>query len=146
MPLLALLRRSFLLCFIAVRHNRSRALNKGIDDLGGEQGLNGFMFDLNDGTDVRRGTHYLLPHPNSSEMPPQEEAFLEKAGAYQLPAEHICNALLRCYFRNVHQLLPIIDAQTFLQEYGQNRFANTSLLLLWSIFFASSNVRHKRHP
>lgn len=143
MPLLGLLRRSSRPCFIVVRHDSLRAPCPHIDDSGGGQGLNGFMFDFNDGGDVRRDTHYLLPHPTSSEMSPQQEAFLKSTGAYQLPAEDICSSLLRCYFRNVHQLLPIIDAQMLLQRYHQNGCGSISLLLLWSIFFASSNVRLK---
>ncbi|KAF9885366.1 hypothetical protein FE257_012983 [Aspergillus nanangensis] len=106
---------------------------------GGGQGLHGFMFDLHHGTDVRRGTHYLLPQPSSSKMSPHEDAFLKQAGTFQLPAQDICISLLRCYFGNVHQLLPIIDVQAFLQQYHQQGPESISLLLLWSIFFASSN-------
>jgi hypothetical protein len=115
-----------------------------IDNSGGGQGLNGVMFNWKDGTDVRRGTHYLLPHPNNSETSPQVEAFLKTTGAYQLLAEDLCQSLLPCYFRNVHQLLPIIDAQTFLQAYNQSKYAGISLLLLWSIFFRKRKCKAQR--
>ncbi|KAL3441400.1 fungal-specific transcription factor domain-containing protein [Aspergillus insuetus] len=106
---------------------------------GGGQGLDGVFFDFDDGTCARTSTHFLIPPATSSKLLPQETAFIQSIGAFELPNGDVCKALLRCYFRNVHQLLPIIDARALLEEYHENEYANISLLLIWSIFFASSN-------
>lgn len=107
---------------------------------GGRQGLGGFMFDICEGPVAPRNTHYLLPLSKNTRIPPEDEAYLKNLGAFNLPEKDICNALLRCYLRNVHQLLPIIDLGAFLTEYLEHGPEEMSLLLLWSVLFASSNV------
>ncbi|KAI5460766.1 fungal-specific transcription factor domain-containing protein [Mariannaea sp. PMI_226] len=97
------------------------------------------MFDICEGPSTPRNTHYLLPLSRRTAVPPEEKSYLNSLGALDLPDKDVCSSLLRCYFRNVHQLLPIIDTQEVLANYLGPGPENMSLLLLWSIFFASSN-------
>jgi hypothetical protein len=99
------------------------------------------MFEICEGPESTRNTHYLLPLSKRVAVPPEEEAYLHSLGSLDLPDRDVCSSLIRCYFRNVHQLLPVIDAQELLANYLGPGPENMSLLLLWSIFFASSNVR-----
>lgn len=49
--------------------------------------------------------------------------------------------IIRCYFRHVHFLIPVLNAKEFLDEYYYNGFANINPLLMWSMCLASANVR-----
>ena len=104
------------------------------------------MFDICDGPATPRNTHFLLPLPKGTTISPEEKSYLNSLGAFDLPDNDVCSSLIRCYFRNVHQLLPVIDAQEFLANYLGPDSDNMSLLLIWSIFFASSNVCGLRAP
>ena len=98
------------------------------------------MFDICEGPAVPRNSHYLLPLLKDAKLSQPEQEYLKSTGAFTLPDADTCNALIRCYIQNVHQLLPILDLQAFLAEYLDHGTERMSLLLLWSIFFASSNV------
>jgi hypothetical protein len=85
-------------------------------------------------------THFLVPHTKASQHPPEELAYLRARGALSMPSSDICHDLFQLYFRHVHAFLPVIDAENFLARYMQNGLQSINLLLLWSMFFAASNV------
>lgn len=56
--------------------------------------------------------------------------------------------VIRCYFRHVHFLIPVLNAKEFLDEYYYNGFTNINPLLMWSMCLASANVKiipHQLH-
>lgn len=61
-------------------------------------------------------------------------------GGFSLPAEGVCKALIRSYFYYVHPFLPIINVRNFFTKYLSGDMQKVNLLLLWSMFFAASNV------
>lgn len=102
---------------------------------GESEGLE-FLFDVCCPDRPIKGQHYAVPaHSYRAKRTYRRQSL----PARQLPAPHIQQELLRCFFRYVWPLLPVIDLQTFLNAYIYEP-ANVSDLLLWSIFFAAANV------
>jgi len=88
------------------------------------------------------GNHYMVPRAAAtSDMLPEDMAALQAKGCFSLPTEEVQHALLRSYFHHVHHFLPIIDATKFLMQYESGGAKNIYLLLVWSMFFAATNVR-----
>jgi hypothetical protein len=71
----------------------------------------------------------------------EDVLYLRRKGALELPASDICESFIKAYFHYVHAFFPLIEANRFLAHYEQNRGGKQSLLLLWAMFLAASNVR-----
>jgi len=119
---------------------RSSCVSPNLTWTGDKQGLGGFVFDICNPGDSQRGTHYLVPRASTKVRRPEDLAYLRIKGAFSMPSGEVCDELVRCYFHHVHQFLPIINAQSFLEQYVRHGCQNVSLLLLWSMFFAAANV------
>lgn len=78
-------------------------------------------------------------------VPPEDLALLRTKGAFTLPHPTVSDDFVHCYFRYVHPFVPIIDPGRFLLQYKQQGIQHVNLLLLWSVFFAASNVRCQEH-
>ena len=79
--------------------------------------------------------------PRKTAHKPHELEYMRQQGVFSTLPDDVCDDLVWCYFRHVHFFLPIVDAATFLNEYAQNGPRGVNLLLLWSMFLASANVR-----
>ncbi|OQU97492.1 Fungal specific transcription factor domain-containing protein [Cladophialophora immunda] len=81
--------------------------------------------------------HYLRPVPKH--ISNEDLAYLQKKGAFDIPATIQRNELLRCYIQYVHPLLPIIDLRDFLRSIDRNDANDTiSLMLLQAVMFAGT--------
>lgn len=102
----------------------------------------GFSFGLELCSSSRSPTsrHALLPVYERRPLPSDDLEYLEKKGAFKLPSSAACRSLIRTYFQFVHPFVPVVDICDFFQHYRDDEPAKTSLLLLWSMFFAASNV------
>ncbi|OAP62784.1 hypothetical protein AYL99_02011 [Fonsecaea erecta] len=81
--------------------------------------------------------HYLRPVPKH--ISDEDLAYLQKKGAFDIPATIHRNELLRCYIQYVHPLLPIIDLRDFLRAIDKNDPSDTfSLMLLQAVMFAGT--------
>lgn len=80
--------------------------------------------------------HCLVSTPSTKFLAPEDVSYLRSRGAFDLPASHIQEILIRCYFHHVHPFSPILDPRQFILDYESGR---VSILLLWSIFVASAS-------
>ncbi|OAP54960.1 hypothetical protein AYL99_10660 [Fonsecaea erecta] len=83
---------------------------------------------------------YFIPHNSTPRvLAPEDLEYLERKGALSLPADHICDQLLRSYFQHVQPLTPILDTRSFLDQYVSGNPQRPGVLLMYSIFFAAAN-------
>lgn len=80
----------------------------------------------------------------NSALLPADLAALHAKTCFTLPPENVCKRLLQCYFQNIHPFLPIIEAGTFITQYESGGPQQVNLLLLWTIFFAATNVGNNK--
>lgn len=106
---------------------------------GDQQGL-AFIVDICKPDSASRGNHYLVPRVATNCQPSEGLALLCMQGAFSLPDEGVCKALLRCYFHYVHPFLPIVNTDDFFAKYLRGDLQKLNPLLLWSMLFAASNV------
>ena len=103
---------------------------------GESEGLE-FLFDICCPDRPFKGQHYAVPaHSYRAKRSYRKQPVASR----QMPSLDIQQELLRCFFRYVWPLLPILDLQDFLTAYIKDATA-ISPLLLWSIYFAAANVR-----
>lgn len=108
--------------------------------VGEKHGAMGFIGDIVDPGGSQGEHHYLVPRASKKTKKSEDLSYLRIKGAFSTPSKELCDALICTYFRHVHPLLPIIDAQSFLDQYLRHGCQNINLLLLWSMFLAASNV------
>lgn len=48
--------------------------------------------------------------------------------------------MIRAYFRHVHPIMPIVEADGLLNAVAKGRLGDYNVLLVWSVFFAAVNV------
>lgn len=48
--------------------------------------------------------------------------------------------MIRAYFRHVHPIMPIIEADQLLGAVATGRLKDYNILLMWSVFFVAVNV------
>ncbi|KAL2414719.1 Cutinase transcription factor 1 beta [Exophiala dermatitidis] len=83
---------------------------------------------------------YFIPRESTARvLAPEDLDYLERKEALSLPADHICDHLLRAYFQHVQPLTPILDIKSFLNHYVSKHPQKPSALLIYSIFFAAAN-------
>ncbi|EXJ63418.1 uncharacterized protein A1O5_11467 [Cladophialophora psammophila CBS 110553] len=81
--------------------------------------------------------HYLRPIP--THISNEDLDYLQRKGAFDIPATIQRNELLRCYIQYVHPLLPIIDLRDFLRAIDRDDPSDTiSLMLLQAVMFAGT--------
>lgn len=108
--------------------------------VGDQQGL-GLVVDICKPHREFRGNHFMVPQAVAmSSLLPEDLAALNAKGCFSLPSVEIREGLLQCYFRYVHPFLPILDVGSFLHQYESGGPRKVNLLLLWAMFFASTNV------
>lgn len=83
----------------------------------------------------------MVSKTSKNVLQPEDYAFLQAKGAFELECEELRNELIDLYFDRVYPILPIIDPTEFLEKYELQGPSNLSALLLQSIFFAASSVR-----
>ncbi|KAJ6139441.1 hypothetical protein N7471_005927 [Penicillium samsonianum] len=83
--------------------------------------------------------HILLTSKTSASLSPEDKAYLQYKGVFNMPRKEICEELLRAYFHHVHPIMPVIDATTLPQLYPSGDGQPYNLILLWSIFYAAAN-------
>ncbi|KAF4463140.1 cutinase transcription factor 1 beta [Fusarium albosuccineum] len=106
---------------------------------GDQQGL-GLVVDICKPNGRYRGNHFVIPRAAATNaLLPEDLAALHAKNCFSLPSAEVQHQLLRCYFHHVHHFLPILDAAAFIQQYETGGPRKVNLLLLWSIFFSSTN-------
>lgn len=107
---------------------------------GDPQGL-GLVVDICQPHRSLRGNHFMVPRAAAnSALLPVDLAALHAKNCFTLPSAIVRKKLLRCYFQHVHPFLPILEVTTFITQYESGGPQQVNLLLLWSMFFASTNV------
>lgn len=85
--------------------------------------------------------HILLSPNISTSLSTQDREFLQYKGVFTMPQKNTFTELLRAYFHHIHPILPIVDVKVFFDCNQGIQTNEWNLLLLWSMFFAATNVR-----
>ena len=115
-------------------------LCSSLTDTGDKSSALGFLGDICQPDGSQRDSYYLVPRTSKKTKNSEDLSYLRSKGAFSVPSEELCDELICSYFRHVHPLVPIVDAQSFLHQYLEHGYQNVNLLLLWSMFFAAANV------
>lgn len=106
-----------------------------------------FIFNAVKDSKIASCAHYVVPPANKATLAPEDLAFLQAKGAFEIESEDLLGELITLYFRHVHPLLPVIDPYAFFKQYeqqlrdgGPSPSSQLSLLLLQSMFLAASSV------
>lgn len=70
----------------------------------------------------------------------EDRQYLASKGVFTLPGKEACDSLIRAYFRHVHPIMPIIEADQLLGAVAAGRLGDYNVLLMWSVFFVAVNV------
>lgn len=76
----------------------------------------------------------------SSSLSSEDREYLASKGVFTLPGKEACDSLIRAYFRHVHPIMPIVEADGLLGAVAAGRLGGYNILLVWSVFFAAVNV------
>ncbi|PYH99433.1 hypothetical protein BO71DRAFT_314053, partial [Aspergillus ellipticus CBS 707.79] len=80
--------------------------------------------------------HFLIPSRVSTPLLEEDRNYLASKGVFNLPGIEACDSLLRAYFRHVHPIMPVIEADQILNFFHTGRLHEYNLLLVWSVFVA----------
>ncbi|KAH7161844.1 fungal-specific transcription factor domain-containing protein [Dactylonectria macrodidyma] len=94
------------------------------------------LIDICDPNRSLKSNLFFVPMPSIESLLPEDVSYLRSKGAFSLPARHIQEALIRCYFHHVHPFSPILEPDDFISKYEKG---HVSLLLLWSMFLAAAS-------
>ncbi|KAL4984345.1 fungal-specific transcription factor domain-containing protein [Aspergillus falconensis] len=86
--------------------------------------------------------HLFIPSRNSKSLSEEDRNYLASKGVFDLPSSDACQCLLQAYFRHVHTIMPIIEADQILHYFQTGRLQEYNLILVWSVFFVAVNVSH----
>ncbi|OQE71575.1 hypothetical protein PENNAL_c0104G01697 [Penicillium nalgiovense] len=99
----------------------------------------GAVFDICSPADQLATRHILLTSKTSASLSPEDKAYLQYKGVFNMPRKDICDELIRAYFHHIHPIMPVIDATTLPHLYPSGDGQPYNLILLWSIFYAAAN-------
>ncbi|RAH70049.1 Zn(II)2Cys6 transcription factor [Aspergillus aculeatinus CBS 121060] len=83
--------------------------------------------------------HFLIPSRAATSLSAEDQNYLASKGVFNLPSSEACHCLLQAYFRHVHTIMPIIEADQILHFFHAGRLHEFNLLLVWSVFFVAVN-------
>ncbi|KAL5044010.1 hypothetical protein BDW71DRAFT_209616 [Aspergillus fruticulosus] len=83
--------------------------------------------------------HLFIPSRNSKSLSEEDRNYLASKGVFDLPSSDACQCLLQAYFRHVHTIMPIIEADQILHYFQTGRLQEYNLILVWSVFFVAVN-------
>ncbi|OJJ84168.1 Zn(II)2Cys6 transcription factor [Aspergillus glaucus CBS 516.65] len=83
--------------------------------------------------------HLLLPMHMPASLSNEDKQYLANKGVFTLPGKEACDSLIRAYFRHVHPIMPIIEADQLLGAVAAGRLGDYNVLLVWSVFFVAVN-------
>ncbi|RAK71132.1 Zn(II)2Cys6 transcription factor [Aspergillus fijiensis CBS 313.89] len=83
--------------------------------------------------------HFLIPSRAATTLSAEDQNYLASKGVFNLPSSEACHCLLQAYFRHVHTIMPIIEADQILHFFHAGRLHEFNLLLVWSVFFVAVN-------
>ncbi|OJJ08292.1 hypothetical protein ASPVEDRAFT_143719 [Aspergillus versicolor CBS 583.65] len=83
--------------------------------------------------------HLLIPTRVTESLCEEDRNYLKSKGVFNLPSSEACECLLQAYFRHVHPIVPIIEADQILYFFHAGRLHEYNLLLVWSVFFVAVN-------
>ncbi|KAL4774361.1 fungal-specific transcription factor domain-containing protein [Aspergillus nidulans var. acristatus] len=83
--------------------------------------------------------HLFIPSRNSTSLSEEDRNYLASKGVLNLPSSDACQCLLQAYFRHVHTIMPIVEADQILRFFQAGRLQEYNLLLVWSVFFVAVN-------
>jgi Fungal specific transcription factor domain len=107
--------------------------------IGDQQGIGMLLEITHPPTSNQKQQHFMIPRLASKVLAREDLEYLKAKGCFSLPSTEICTALVDAYFKFVHFLFPIIDAQEFLGRYESHGVQQINLLLLWSMFSVSAS-------
>lgn len=105
--------------------------------LGDKTGITSTL-SLSSGESLAR--HFLIPTRVTESLCEEDRNYLKSKGVFNLPSSEACEWLLQAYFRHVHPIVPIIEADQILYFFHAGRLHEYNLLLVWSVFFVAVNV------
>ncbi|KAL4979726.1 fungal-specific transcription factor domain-containing protein [Aspergillus desertorum] len=83
--------------------------------------------------------HLFIRSRNSTSLSEEDRNYLASKGVFNLPSSDACQCLLQAYFRHVHTIMPIVEADQILHFFQAGRLQEYNLLLVWSVFFVAVN-------
>ncbi|KAH6886758.1 fungal-specific transcription factor domain-containing protein [Thelonectria olida] len=95
-----------------------------------------FVIDICEPNRALKSNLFFVPMPSIDSLLPEDVTYLRAKGALSLPARHIQEELIRCYFHHVHPFSPILEPNDFIAKYEKG---HVSLLLLWGMFLAAAS-------
>lgn len=107
--------------------------------LGDKTGITSTLSLLSSGESLPQ--HLFIPSRDSTSLSEEDRNYLASKGVLDLPSSDACQCLLQAYFRHVHTIMPIIEADQILHFFQAGRLQEYNLLLVWSVFFVAVNVR-----
>jgi hypothetical protein len=107
---------------------------------GEAQGLRYVFKAVKDHT-IASTAHYIVPQANKAVLPPDDYAFLQAKGAFDIESDELRGELIALYFEYAHPMLPVVDPAAFFRQYELEGPARVSALLLQSMFLVASSVR-----
>lgn len=84
--------------------------------------------------------HLLIRTHIPASLADEDRQYLGSKGVFTLPGMEVCENLIRAYFRHVHPIMPIVEADQLLNALQFGRLQDYNILLLWSVFFVAVNV------
>ncbi|KAJ5423810.1 Transcription factor, partial [Penicillium cf. griseofulvum] len=99
----------------------------------------GAVFDICTPSEQPLSRHIMLNSKTSVSLSPEDKAYLQYKGVFNMPRKETCDELLRAYFHHVHPIMPVIDGTTLPRLYPSGDGQPYNLILLWSIFYAAAN-------
>lgn len=133
----------FLFILVPFTHNKHLSNIKMLTVAGDQTGITSTLDLCSPEQHLPR--HLLLPMHMpaaslSDSLSDQDRQYLASKGVFTLPGKEACDSLIRAYFRHVHPIMPIIEADGLLGAVAAGRFEDYNVLLVWSVFFAAVNV------
>ncbi|KAJ5782825.1 Transcription factor [Penicillium paradoxum] len=99
----------------------------------------GAILDICSPSEQPAPRHILLASKTAVSLSPEDKAYLQYKGVFNMPRKETCDALLRAYFHHVHPIVPVVDATTLPHLYPSGDSQQYNLILLWSIFYVAAN-------
>ncbi|KAJ9501903.1 hypothetical protein H2202_002865 [Exophiala xenobiotica] len=122
-----------------VEHSSAGARGSGTHIYVGEaQGFRYIFKAVKDHT-IASTAHYIVPPPNKAILQPDDYAFLQAKGAFDIESDELRGELIARYFEYAHPMLPVIDPAVFFHQYELEGPTRVSTLLLQSMFLVASS-------
>ncbi|KAJ5178047.1 Transcription factor [Penicillium coprophilum] len=83
----------------------------------------GAVFDICSPSEQPLSRHIMLTSKTSASLSPEDKAYLQYKGVFNMPRKETCDELLQAYFHHVHPIMPHLKAETWQSEGFSSRKA-----------------------